>query len=227
MVQTTASRSGEKLQRTHSWVVRWILRNGSRECYETMYQGRGCWTEGRVWRGFFGEVIFSWDLKGEMRCLAGGPHGDRTEVHRWKWRLAGVAETQGARGAELTEEAGGLGEGQVVYCRAWHLREFELHSVTKGSHWMLLTGGGTKSHLPFRKVPLADEGESTRESLGVSSTAWPVCTQLFVGWLIIQWVLFHQVNISLYVSMSHHPSGTSSYGLFPTSPSNNSGIFLL
>lgn len=93
--------------------------------------------------------------------------------------LVGVAEMQGARRAELTEEAGG--KGQVVCGHSCHLSEFELQSMTKGSHWMLLIGGGTKSCLPFRKVPLVDEEEGTRESLHVSSTAWPLCTQLFVG----------------------------------------------
>lgn len=33
---------------------------------------------GRVWKGFPGEVQFSWDLRLETRCLEGGPQMGRT-----------------------------------------------------------------------------------------------------------------------------------------------------
>ena len=47
------------------------------------------------------------------------------------------------RGAELTEEAGGVGRDHIVYGCVNHLNNLGFHSASKGSHWMLSTERGT------------------------------------------------------------------------------------
>ena len=60
---------------------------------------------------------------------------------------------------ELTEEAAGLGEDQIIHGHVCHLNNLGILSMSKGNHQMLLNGGGARSYLSFRKDWLLDERE--------------------------------------------------------------------